>query len=91
MDFFDCVEYDLVFIEDEVVFGSCVALIPADEEEDVRITLRQSSNVLDHTVLLGGVTVGKGAVTGSCTFGPKNHFFQTIPSPRGGYEVPRCF
>ena len=35
VDFFDSVEYDLLDIGDEVVFGSCVVLAPSDDAEDL--------------------------------------------------------
>ena len=70
VDFFDSVEYDLLDIGDEVVFGSCVVLAPSDDAEDLPIRIDDGANVLDHSVLLGGVTVERRAVTGTCTLGP---------------------
>ena len=75
VDFFDSVEYDLLDIGDEVVFGSCVVLAPSDDAEDLPIRIDDGANVLDHSVLLGGVTVERRAVTGTCTLGPKRHVF----------------
>ena len=68
IDFFDCVEFDLISVGDEVVFGSCVVLHPSDEEEDAMIVVEEGANVLDHSTLLGGVVVEKRAVTGTCAF-----------------------
>ena len=62
VDFFDSVEYDLLDIGDEVVFGSCVVLAPSDDAEDLPIRIDDGANVLDHSVLLGGVTVERRAV-----------------------------
>ena len=75
IDFFDCVEFDLIEVGDEVVFGSCVVLAPADDADASIIKIDHGANVLDHSVLLGGVVVERHAVTGTCTLGPKDHVF----------------
>ena len=75
IDFFEIVEYDLLSVGDDCVFGSGVKIYASDEVEAIPITLANNANVLDHSVLLPGVKVGKEAITGTYTIGPKNHHF----------------
>lgn len=78
MDFFDCVEIDLIEIGDEVVFGSSVVLVPNDGTgPSKKIRIMRGANVLDHSVLLAGAMVEANAVTGSCTLGPRDHVFKS--------------
>jgi len=90
MDCFDCLEFDLIEIGDEVVFGSCVVLAPyvATESDKIaqKIQIQRGANVLDHSVLLPGVIVEAGAVTGTMTLGPRNHIFKagTVSTGRVG-------
>ncbi|KAJ8613584.1 hypothetical protein CTAYLR_006155 [Chrysophaeum taylorii] len=77
VDAFDCVEFDLVEVGDEVVFGSCVALVPylPGCGASKKISIRRGANVLDHAVLLPGVIVEEAAITGTDTLGPRDWVF----------------
>ena len=75
MDYFEIVEYDLLSVGDDCVFGSRVKIYASDELEAIPIIIQDRANVLDETVLLPGVNVGKEAICGTCTIGPKNHNF----------------
>ena len=58
-----------------MVFGSNVVINCADDEEQLNIHLAEECNVLDHTCLMPGCTVGRLAVTGTYTVETK------IPNP----------
>ncbi|MEM7385271.1 MAG: amino acid adenylation domain-containing protein, partial [Verrucomicrobiota bacterium] len=75
MDYFDLVEHDLLSVGDHSVFGSSVSMIAADDDEALPIEMKAYSNVLDHCLIMPGVTVGEGALCGSSTLGPKGHTF----------------
>ncbi|KAH8090038.1 hypothetical protein JL720_6335 [Aureococcus anophagefferens] len=82
IDFFRCVEYDLVTVEDDVVFGSLVRIVPRDETlEDTdggaarRVVVRREGNVLDHCVLLPGAVVGERAVLGTFSLAAAEQLF----------------
>ena len=70
----------------QVVFGSCVVLNPSDDTEDRAIVLHDECNVLDHACLMPGVTVGRGAVTGTYTIGPKGHTFDEFSISTGNKD-----
>ena len=69
------IEFDLLTVGNDCVFGSYVKIYASDETEVIPITLADNANVLDHTVLLPGVKVGKEAICGTYTIGPKNYQF----------------
>ena len=79
-DFFRCVEFDLVTVEDDVVFGSLVRLAPrADTHLNgsaERIVVRREANVLDHALVLPGCVVGERAVLGTFSLGAARQVFQ---------------
>lgn len=59
------VEYDLLEVQDDVVFGSRSAILCADALECAPITIETGANVSDRCVLLPGCTIGRNAVMGS--------------------------
>ena len=65
-DFFRCVEFDLVTVEDDVVFGSLVRLAPRADAHlhgvSERIVVRREANVLDHALVLPGCVVGESSI-----------------------------
>ncbi|BDA51313.1 probable peroxisomal-coenzyme A synthetase at N-terminal half [Coccomyxa sp. Obi] len=67
----DMVEYDLLEIGDDVVFGSRSAVITTDTEESQRVVIGNGAMVADRCVLLPGTRVGRNAVLGSGTLAPK--------------------
>lgn len=69
------VEYDLLEIGDDVVWGSRSIVMPTDRDDAKKIRIERGANVSDRCVLLPGVLVGEGVVLGSGTLGPKNHVF----------------
>lgn len=75
MDFFEMIEYDLLEVGNDCVFGSRVKLYASDDTEAIPIVLSDNANVLDRSVLMPGVKVGKEAICGTYTIGPKNHEF----------------
>ncbi|MDH3913231.1 MAG: amino acid adenylation domain-containing protein [Rhodospirillales bacterium] len=75
VDFFDAVEYDMVTVGDNCMFGAGVTLVTSDDEETLPIVIGRRANVLDTCCLMPGVTVGEGALCGSSTLGPKGHSF----------------
>ena len=76
-DNFECVEYDLVHVGKNAVFGSSVSLLPCDGNDTVQryIAIRDGAQVLDHCTLEQGVVVSDGALCGSCTVGNREHVF----------------
>ena len=75
IDFIEMIEHDLLTVGNGCVFASRVKLFASDEQEVIPITIADNGNVLDHTVLMPGVKVGKEAICGGSTIGPKNHKF----------------
>ena len=79
-DFFRCVEFDLVTVEDDVVFGSLVRLAPRADAHlngvSERIVVRREANVLDHALVLPGCVVGERAVLGTFSLGAARQVFQ---------------
>ena len=59
------VEYDLLEVQDDVVFGSRSAILCADALECAPITIEAGANVSDRCVLLPGCTIGRDATMGS--------------------------
>jgi len=75
IDYFQIVEFDLLSVADDVVFGSNVVINCSDDMDQQPIVLETECNVLDHTCLMPGTRVCRLAVTGSYTLGPKGHVF----------------
>ena len=86
IDYFQILEFDLVTVGDEVVFGSNVILNPSDDLDNRMITLQDECNVLDHGCLMPGVTVERGAVTGTYTIAPKGHTFPEFSISTGNRD-----
>ena len=59
------VEYDLLEVQDDVVFGSRSAILCADAVEAAPICIEAGANVSDRCVLLPGCSIGRNAVLGS--------------------------
>jgi hypothetical protein len=59
------VEYDLLEVQDDVVFGSRSAILCADAHEAAPICIAAGANVSDRCVLLPGCTIGRNTVMGS--------------------------
>ncbi|KAK3270755.1 hypothetical protein CYMTET_20863 [Cymbomonas tetramitiformis] len=75
IDFFYCVEHDLITVEDNVTFGSKVVLHPADEEVNERIYIEEEANVLDHCLLMPGARVQREAMLGTYSLAAKGATF----------------
>ena len=73
-------EFDLVTVEDDVVFGSLVRLAPGADAhlhgKAERIVVRREANVLDHALVLPGCVVGERAVLGTFSLGAARQVFQ---------------
>eukprot|EP00405_Crypthecodinium_cohnii_P055141 CAMPEP_0206617218 /NCGR_PEP_ID=MMETSP0325_2-20121206/59470_1 /ASSEMBLY_ACC=CAM_ASM_000347 /TAXON_ID=2866 /ORGANISM="Crypthecodinium cohnii, Strain Seligo" /LENGTH=70 /DNA_ID=CAMNT_0054139091 /DNA_START=53 /DNA_END=262 /DNA_ORIENTATION=- len=70
MDVFGAVEFDLITVEHDVVFGSSVLLINTFDGESRAITVQRSACVLDHSCVMPGVIVPEGSLLGSTTVAP---------------------
>jgi len=57
--------YDLLHVEDDVVWGSRSAVYPADTIGALPIRIRRGANIADRCVIFGGVTVMPNACLGS--------------------------
>lgn len=73
---FEMVEYDLLEVGNDVVFGSRSVLQPRDAHESLAIKIGDSANVSDRCFLLGGTTVEACAVLGSGSLGHKHSLFK---------------
>merc|ERR1719282_847058 len=67
MDFFGAVEFDLIHIEHDVVFGSSVLIVNTVHGVSRPVNLRRRSCILDHSCVVSGVSVPEGALLGSFT------------------------
>ena len=83
LDVIEMIDYDLISIGDNCVFGSMVKFYAADDNEALPIQVQDHACVLDNSILMGGVVVGKEAVLGSCTLGPKDHRFADFSTSTG--------
>ena len=63
--------YDLLHIEDDVVWGSRSAVYPADTIGALPIRIRRGANISDRCVIFGGVTVMPNACLGSGSVAPR--------------------
>ena len=68
----EVVEYDLLSVGDDCVFGSRSTFMCGDALENAPIELRAGSNVADRCVLLPGVTLGTNACLGSGALAAKS-------------------
>ena len=59
------VEYDLLEVQDDVVFGSRSAILCADAHAAAPIRIEAGANVSDRCVLMPGCVVGRNTVMGS--------------------------
>jgi len=59
------VEFDLLTVGDDVVFGSRSYVLCGDAEENAPVTLAAGANVADRCVLLPGCVIERNAVLGS--------------------------
>jgi amino acid adenylation domain-containing protein len=68
-DCWECSEYDLIHIDDEVVFGHAAQFHPTDKVNKVakKIVLDKGCNVLDNNCVMSGAHIKSGAVCGSLT------------------------
>ena len=69
------VEYDLLEVGDDVVFGSRSAILCADSCCAAPVVISAGANVADRCVLLPGTVVGRCAVLGSGTLAPRSFVF----------------
>jgi acetyltransferase-like isoleucine patch superfamily enzyme len=65
------VEFDLLTVEDDVVFGSRSVIITCDANEGRYVTLHKACMLADRCVVLPGVTIHMGAVLGSGSLAAK--------------------
>lgn len=61
----DLVEYDLLEVGDDVVFGSRSVILTSSRTRSARVVLEAGCMVADRCVILPGVTLARGAVLGS--------------------------
>ena len=61
----DIVEYDLLDVGDDVVFGSRSVVLTSSVVCSAKVTFEAGCMIADRCVILPGVTVRKGAVLGS--------------------------
>ncbi|EKX52743.1 hypothetical protein GUITHDRAFT_84689 [Guillardia theta CCMP2712] len=66
------VEYDLLEVGDDVVFGSRSIIMTADAEDCAPIRIEAGANVGDRCVLLPGCVIGRNVVFGSGGLAMKN-------------------
>nr|AYF56487.1 nonribosomal peptide synthetase 11147 [Ostreopsis cf. ovata] len=89
MDFFGAVEYDLLTIETDVVFGSAVLLVNTAGGFSRSITLRRGACVLDHSCVMPGTVVPEGALLGSFTVVPSGQSLEAMTVYMGN-EQGKC-
>ena len=61
----DLVEFDLLEVGDDVVFGSRSAILTSTAKRSAKVVLEAGSMVADRCVILPGVRLSRGAVLGS--------------------------
>eukprot|EP00927_Polykrikos_kofoidii_P046165 TRINITY_DN40364_c0_g1_i1.p1 TRINITY_DN40364_c0_g1~~TRINITY_DN40364_c0_g1_i1.p1 ORF type:complete len:1645 (-),score=237.05 TRINITY_DN40364_c0_g1_i1:283-5217(-) len=72
MDYFAVVEFDLLHVEHDVVFGSGVLFVNTVHGVSERIVLRKGACVLDHACVLGASVIPEGSLLGSFTVVAQN-------------------
>jgi acetyltransferase-like isoleucine patch superfamily enzyme len=60
----DIVEYDLLEVGDDVVFGSRSVILTSSATRSAAVVFEAGSMVADRCVILPGVRLGRGAVLG---------------------------
>ena len=87
----DVVEYDLLTIEDDVVFGSRSVIACSTAEVSRPVTLLRGANVADRCYVLPGVTLGVNGCLGSGSLAPEGAQLGagciTVGSAGNGTEV----
>jgi carbonic anhydrase/acetyltransferase-like protein (isoleucine patch superfamily) len=68
----EIVEFDLLEIGDDVVFGSRSVIITSSSSVSKKVTFENGCMIADRCVVLPGVTVRKGAVLGSGSLAPED-------------------
>ena len=68
----DVVEYDLLEVQDDVVFGSRSLFLTRDAEESKKIQIKRGAMVADRCVLLPGCTIEEDGILGSGGIAPKD-------------------
>jgi len=71
MDFFGAVEFDLVHVERDVVFGSGVLLVNTSHGVSRRVVLKCNSCILDHSCIVAAATLPEGSLLGSYSVVPE--------------------
>jgi carbonic anhydrase/acetyltransferase-like protein (isoleucine patch superfamily) len=64
------VEFDLIEVQDDVIFGSRSHFICSDDREAQSIRIEAGAMVADRCVVLPGCTIGRNAMLGSGGLGP---------------------
>eukprot|EP00899_Mesostigma_viride_P029467 jgi/Mesvir1/9705/Mv12179-RA.4 len=82
----DLVELDLLEVGDDVVWGSRCIVMACDAIEALPVRIEAGANVADRCVILPGVSVGRNAVLGTGTLGPKNFTFPPNSVYVGSYH-----
>jgi acetyltransferase-like isoleucine patch superfamily enzyme len=72
----DVVEFDLLTVEDDVVFGSRSAVMCATATTAAPVHIGAGAMVADRCLVLPGVTVGKNSVLGSGCLTQRNTFYK---------------
>eukprot|EP01059_Diplonema_ambulator_P002094 TRINITY_DN11727_c1_g1_i1.p1 TRINITY_DN11727_c1_g1~~TRINITY_DN11727_c1_g1_i1.p1 ORF type:complete len:2221 (+),score=342.23 TRINITY_DN11727_c1_g1_i1:731-6664(+) len=85
-DYIEILEFDLLTVGRDSVFGSNVCVNPTDHHESRRIIMQQGSQVLDHSTLMPGCVVGRGALCGSSTVGSKFYKFPDLSISTGNQQ-----
>eukprot|EP01060_Flectonema_neradi_P035778 TRINITY_DN667_c1_g2_i1.p1 TRINITY_DN667_c1_g2~~TRINITY_DN667_c1_g2_i1.p1 ORF type:complete len:2206 (+),score=387.95 TRINITY_DN667_c1_g2_i1:56-6673(+) len=85
-DFVDIIEFDLLEVGKDCVFGSKVSVNPTDHIESRKVIMQRSAQVLDHSTLMPGCIVGRGALCGSSTIGSKFYRFPPLSISTGNQE-----
>ena len=68
----EIVEYDLLDVGDDVVFGSRSVVMTSSAKRSARVTFEAGTMIADRCVILPGVTIRKGAVLGSGSLAEEN-------------------
>ena len=85
-DFVDIVEFDLLEVGRDSVFGSKVSVNPSDHIESRKVIMQRGAQVLDHSTMMPGCIVGRGALCGSSTVGSKFYHFPPLSISTGNQD-----
>ena len=85
-DYIEVLEFDLLTVGRDCVFGSNVTVCPSDHVENRRVIMQQGAQVLDHSTLMPGAIVGRGALCGSSTIGAKFYKFPPLSISTGNQQ-----